>query len=58
MSELKPTESLRQLRSPFNGELWTVPPDVSKEMYAALLERGFVPVEDAQKPSKERRGSR
>lgn len=29
------------LRSPFNGEAWAVPPDVSPEFVAELEKRGF-----------------
>lgn len=51
MSDSTPTAPLRQLKSPFNGETWTVPPDVSPELYDELVKRGFVPVE----PKKDKR---
>jgi len=39
-----------KLKSPFNGEIWTVPPDCTPAFVAALVQRGFTRVEDA--PSK------
>jgi hypothetical protein len=43
-----------KLRSPFNGEVWTVPPDQSPAFVAELIKRGFVRVEDdSKKPRKE-----
>jgi hypothetical protein len=36
-----------QLRSPFNGEIWTVPPDQSPAFVEELIKRGFVRVESA-----------
>ena len=53
MSEPTPIEPLRQLRSPFNGEAWTVPPEVTPEMYAALLERGFKEIAPAKPKRRE-----
>ena len=44
--------SPRLLRSPFNGEAWPVPPDMPDEMYAALVERGFVPIVPESKREK------
>ena len=42
MLDNTPIEPLqRYLRSPFNGEKWPVPPDMSDEMYAELLKCGF-----------------
>ena len=55
MSDSTPTAPLRLLKSPFNGETWTVPPDVSEEMYQELLKRGFTRVD--VKPSKKERAS-
>lgn len=40
----------RFLRSPFNGELWPVPPEVTPDMYAELVKRGFA--ETQPKPKK------
>ena len=48
--------SPRLLRSPFNGEAWPVPPDMPDEMYAALVERGFVPIVPESKREKRDRG--
>jgi hypothetical protein len=42
-----PTDRLVKLRSPFNGEVWTVPPDVPPAFVEELVKRGFVRVEDA-----------
>lgn len=38
--------ALVKLKSPFNGEVWTVPPDCSAEFVEELVKRGFVRVED------------
>jgi hypothetical protein len=53
MSDNTPTESPRVLLSPFNGTEWHVPPEVSDELYAALVERGFTPVNSKSKRKKE-----
>lgn len=54
MSDSTDTEpSQRWLRSPFNGQAWPVPPDVTPVMLDALIKAGFQPVED--KPAKESR---
>ena len=45
MSDSTLTEPLRLLKSPCNGAIWTVPPEVSSEMYDELIKRGFEPVE-------------
>jgi hypothetical protein len=45
MSEATLIEPVRLLRSPFNGEVWKVPSEVSEEMYEALVARGFTPVQ-------------
>jgi hypothetical protein len=51
-----PTAPLVKLRSPFNGEVWTVPPDQPDTFIEALVARGFVRVEDeATKKRKEDR---
>lgn len=47
------TESPRVLLSPFNGTAWQVPPDVSDEMYDALVQRGFTPIDTKSKRKKE-----
>ena len=41
MSEPTPTEPLptRWLKSPFNGEAWAVPPDLTPEMYRHMVRR-------------------
>ena len=44
MSDSTPTEPSRLLRSPYNGEAWPVPPDMTPEMYDALIQRGFTPI--------------
>lgn len=44
MSDHTPTESPRLLKSPFNNEVWPVPPDVNPTMYDALLKAGFTEV--------------
>ena len=50
MSEATPTAPLRLLKSPFNGEIWTVPPDLSEAMYEHMVTvAGFVPVDDKTK---------
>lgn len=50
MSEATPTAPLRLLKSPFNGEVWTVPPEVSDEMYEHLVNvANFVPVTEQAK---------
>lgn len=36
-----PSPPQRYLKSPFNGEAWPVPPELTPAMYEALLERGF-----------------
>jgi len=36
-----------QLRSPFNQELWTVPPDCTPEFVDELVKRGFVRIDAA-----------
>jgi len=41
-----PTAPLVKLRSPFNGEVWTVPPDQPPAFVEELIKRGFVRVED------------
>jgi len=33
------------LRSPFNQELWPVPPDATDEFIAELVKRGFVRID-------------
>jgi len=45
------------LRSPFNGELWTVPPpyDQDKTFVDAMLARGFVR-EDAETAEPKKKG--
>lgn len=60
MSDSMSTESpRRQLRSPFDGNLW--PPDVeglervSVELYEELMKRGFVPVEPKRGPGRPRK---
>lgn len=52
MSDNTPTESPRLLRSPFNGEVWPVPPDLTEAQYAYMIrpDVGFVPVEDEPVP--------
>lgn len=45
------------MRSPFNGLPWIVPPDVTPELYAELVKRGFVPM-DADDEVKETREQR
>jgi hypothetical protein len=54
MSDSTPiaTPILRRLRSPFNGAVWIVPPDMPEPMYLALLERGFFAVDADDKPAK------
>lgn len=42
------------MRSPFNGELWPVPPEVNEVMYQALIKAGFEPVTEKPKPRKEK----
>ena len=57
MSALTPTTPAhRLLRSPFNGEAWPVPPDMPEDMYAALVERGFVPIVPESKKAPRDRG--
>ena len=34
----------RLMKSPFNGAEWPVHPDVTPEMYEALLAAGFTPI--------------
>lgn len=51
MSEPIPTEPQRLLKSPFNGETWPVPPEVSAEMYEHLVRvAGFVPISEVKGP--------
>ena len=54
MSDSIPTAPLRRLKSPFNGEVWTVPPEMSREMYEDMIRLGgFVPIEEPKgKPAK------
>ena len=49
-----PTGPLVKLKSPFNGEVWTVPPDCTREFVDALIERGFTRVDDQAPRKKER----
>lgn len=43
------------MKSPFNGEVWIVPPEVTDAMYAELVKRGFEPIpDDKPKPEKAR----
>lgn len=57
MSDPTPTEPYRLLKSPFNGETWTVPPDMSPEMYDHMVKvAGFVPIE-SKAPKKARSGA-
>jgi hypothetical protein len=44
MSDNTPTAPPRLLRSPFNGQAWPVPPEVTPEMYEALIKAGFTPM--------------
>lgn len=53
MSDHTRIESPRVLLSPFNGAEWQVPPDVSTELYDALVQRGFIPVHPKPKRKKE-----
>ena len=53
MSEPTPTEPYRQLKSPFNGEAWSVPPEVTPAMYDELIKRGYTPIPSKVKRSKE-----
>jgi hypothetical protein len=39
----------RWLKSPFNGERWPVPPDMTPAMYDAIVQRGFEPIEEKPK---------
>jgi len=56
MSDNTPTERYRLLRSPFNGEVWKVPPDVTEEMYDHLVNVAkFIPVTEKVKPVKDAR---
>ena len=48
-----PTDRLVKLRSPFNGEVFTVPPDYTPALVAELIKRGFERV-DEDKPRKEK----
>jgi len=48
----EPIVQIRRLRSPFNNEIWIVPPDCSDEMYEALVQRKFIPVDEDGKPLK------
>lgn len=57
MSDHTPTEPLptRWLKSPFNGELWPVPADLTSEQYEYMVHSaGFVPFEP--KPVKRKDG--
>lgn len=56
MSDSTPTAPPipRVLKSPFNGEAWTVPPDVTDVMYDELVKRGFEPISS---PTTKRKGS-
>lgn len=56
MSDSTLTERASILRSPYNGEAWTVPPDVNDVMYQALLRAGFTPIQPPKpkKPKDER----
>ena len=40
-----PTAPLVKLKSPFNGEVWTVPPECTPAFVEALEVRGFTRVE-------------
>jgi len=51
-----PTAPPVKLRSPFNGEVWTVPPECAPDFVAALELRGFTRVEDV--PTKTRKEAR
>lgn len=53
MSDNTPTELSRLLKSPFNGELWPVPPDMTPAMYDELIKRGFTPVQAKPKRDKD-----
>jgi hypothetical protein len=53
MSDNTHIEYQRVLLSPFNGTEWQVPPEVSGEMYDALIQRGFIPVHQKPKRKKE-----
>jgi len=55
MSASTPTAPLVQLRSPFNGEVFTVPPDWSPELVAELEKRGFTRIA-ARAKGKEKHG--
>ena len=57
MSERTPIEPLptRWLKSPFNGELWPVPPDLTPEMYDHMVHvAGFVPADTPPPPAPEK----
>jgi hypothetical protein len=47
MSDNTPTEPFiqRWLKSPFNGELWPVHPELTVEQYDYMVKVGFVPVD-------------
>lgn len=46
-----PTAPLVKLRSPFNGEVWTVPPEhATRTFIEALVLRGFTRVDDEEQP--------
>ena len=49
-----PTAPLVKLRSPFNQEIWTVPPDCSPEFVAELVKRGFTRIEEPAKGKRTR----
>ena len=57
MSEPTPIEPqpTRWLKSPFNGEAWPVPPELTREQYDYMVHSaGFVPIEP--KPVKKKDG--
>ena len=58
MSDSTPTDSQtpRRLKSPFNGEAWIVPPDVSPELYEELVKRGYEPIPAVRKVTGRDRG--
>jgi hypothetical protein len=58
MLEITPTVRPVVLRSPFNGERFVVPPDMTPQMLDALLNAGFVKLEDdAPAPARKRKDS-
>ena len=52
MSGSTPTATLVKLRSPFNGEVLTVPPDWSAEFVEELVKRGFTREDEPKKGKK------